>query len=304
MNNNHLSAFNAVARELSFSRGAERLMVSQPAVSQQIRSLEASLGLKLFDRLPKGIRLTEAGELLMDYAERIEALEREAEAALAELKGVKRGRLIVGASFSIAAYLLPEILGQFRRRWPEIELRLEVADSRVIARRVSDLTLDLGLTSAPVESEDLVQEPFHQDRIVAIASASHVLSRLGRVTVERFCREPLLMREGGSGTRAVVERALAKRGLALRPYLELGSTEVIKGAVAANVGVAFVTSLAVVSELAVGRLAIVNVADLDLRRAFYLVRARGKQQKFAEAGFLELLHTSVGTRSPGEGNNR
>ena len=299
MNSHHLSAFYAVARELSFSRGAERLMVSQPAVSQQVRSLEASLGLKLFDRLPKGIRLTEAGELLVDYAGRIDALEREAEAALAELRGVERGRLVVGASFSIAAYLLPEVLGEFRRRWPKVELRLEVARSGAIARRVSDLTLDVGLTSAPVGSEDL-EEPFHQDRIVAIVSAGHALLRRGRVNAERFCREPLLVREAGSGTRAVVERALAERGLAWRPYLELGSTEVVKGAVAAGVGVAFISNFAATTDVAAGRLAVVAVDGLELRRALYLVRVRGKQQKPAASAFLDLLRTSV-ARCPGEG---
>lgn len=298
MNSHHLSAFYAVAREGSFSRGAERLMVSQPAVSQQIQSLEASLGLKLFDRLPKGVRLTEAGERLVGYAERIAALEREAEAALAELRAGKGGRLAVGASFSIAAYLLPETLGQFRRQRPQIELRVEVTDNRAIARRVSDRTLDFGLTSAPVGMDDLQEEPFYQGRIVAIAPAGHPLSRAGRVTVGRFSREPLLVREGCSGTRAVVEKAFAERGLAWRPYMELGSTEVIKGTVAAGVGVAFVSDFAVASEVAAGRLAVVPVAGLNLRRPLYLVRPRGAQQKPAEAAFLELFRTSL-TQRPG-----
>jgi DNA-binding transcriptional LysR family regulator len=297
MNRHHLAAFYAVARELSFSRGAERLMVSQPAVSQQVRSLEAALGLELFDRMPKGIRLTEAGELLMGYAERMDALEREAAATLEELRGAKRGRLTVGASFSIAAYLLPEVLGAFRRRWPEIELRLEVANSRAIAQRVSDHSLDMGLTSAPVGSADLLEEPFHHDRIVAIVSSGHALSRAGRVTLERFGREPLLVREAGSGSRAVVEKALVERGLAWRSHLELGSTEAIKGAVAAGVGVAFVSDFAVVPEVAVGRLAVIPIAGLDLRRALYLVRARGKQQKRAEIAFLERLHAWLAQRS-------
>jgi DNA-binding transcriptional LysR family regulator len=298
MNRHHLAAFYAVARELSFSRGAERLMVSQPAVSQQVRSLEAALGLELFDRLPKGIRLTEAGERLMEYAGRMDALEREAAAALEELRGGKHGRLLVGASFSIAAYLLPEVLGAFGRRWPEIELRLEVANSRAIAHRVSDLSLDLGLTSAPVGATDLVEEPFHHDRIVAIASSSHALSRAGRVTLKRFCREPLLVREVGSGTRTVVEEALAERGMPWRPHLELGSTEAIKGAVAAGVGVAFVSHFAVASDVAAGRLAVVPIAALNLRRALYLVRARGKKRKRAEVAFVERLDARL-TQRPG-----
>ena len=118
----------------------------------------------------------------------------------------------------------------------------------------------------------------------------------GRVTVERFCREPLLVRESGLGTRTVVEKAFAERGLAWRPYLELGSTEVIKGAVAADVGVAFVSNFAVAPELTVGRLAVIPIAGLNLRCVLYLVRVRGKQQTIAETTFLDLLHTSLCNR--------
>lgn len=289
MNLHHLAVFHAVACEGSVSRGAGRLLVSQPAVSKQIKDLERSLGVQLLDRLPKGIRLTQAGTLLAEYARRIFALESEAATALAEMQGLKRGRLAVGASTTIGIYLLPEVCAQFRHRYPGVDLHVEIGNTEDIQRQLVQNNLDVALTEGFVEAEELDAEVFFMDELVAIAPADHALVKAGSVRAECLCREPFILREPGSGTRAVVERALAKKKLAIKPVMSLGSTEAIKRAVASGVGVAIVSRLTINLELEVKRLAVVPLANLRIARPLHLLRLRGKHETQATKAFLQLL---------------
>lgn len=298
MNLHHLAVFHAVANERSVSRGAERLRISQPAVSKQIMELEESLGLRLLDRLPKGVRLTEAGSLLASYARRIFAMELEAAAALADLQQLKRGRLAVGASTTIGIYLLPEVFARFRQRYPSIDLHLEIGNTEGIQRQLAENALDVGLTEGLAEADELDAEVFFMDELVAIVPADHPLLKATLVTAERLCREPFILREPGSGTRAVVERALAKKRLSIKPIMSLGSTEAIKKAVASGVGVAIVSRLTISLELEVGRLAIVPLADLRIARPLHLLRLRGKHETRATKAFLLLLQEAIGPRLP------
>ena len=293
MNLNQLAIFAAVAQQGSVSRGAEQLYISQPAASKQIKELEASLETLLFERLPTGVRLTQAGELLADYARRMFALESEAELALKELRGLARGRLVIGASLTIGVYLLPEVLGTFHRRHPHIELQLEIANTDVVQRQLSEGGLDLGLTEGLAQKNGLTAEVIGRDEIVAIAPPQHPLAlQKGGVTLARFCEEPLVMRELGSGTRAVVEQALALRFAApVRSVMSLGSTEAIKRAVAAGIGVAFVSRLAIGQELAGAYLAVVPLADFSLARPLHHLRRRGSRETQAARAFMaELRH--------------
>ncbi|MDQ3813217.1 MAG: LysR family transcriptional regulator [Armatimonadota bacterium] len=293
MNINHLAVFHAVAEEGSVTRAAERLCISQPAVSKQLRELERSLGMALFHRLSKGVRLTEAGELLAGYARRLFDLEAEAERALAELRGLERGRLRVGASTTIGIYLLPEIFAKFRQQYPGIELQLEIANTQEIQRRLIENKLDLGLTEGLVEGEEFQVEVLRWDDIVAIAPPDHPLLSEAELTAEKLCREPIVSREAGSGTRAVVERALREKGLTIHPVMALGSTEAVKRAVAAGVGVALVSRLAVSLELEAGRLAVLPVADLQIHRPLHRLKLRGKYEGRAVREFLRLLRQMV-----------
>jgi DNA-binding transcriptional LysR family regulator len=273
----HLAVFHAVASEGSVSRGAERLMVSQPAVSKQLRQLERSLGASLFDRLPKGVRPTAAGELLAGYARRIFALEAEAAEALAELRGMRRGSISVGASTTIGVYLLPEIFVRYRRAYPDVRMHMEVANSEVIRRRL-------------VEGDELDSTVFLRDELVPIAAPGHPLARRKRpVPAATLCREPFVVRETGSGTKSVVERALAERGLSVTPVMSLGSTEAIKRAVAAGVGVAIVSRLTVQQELQLGRLVVLRVPDLPINRPLHRLTLRGRQPSQAVAAFMKML---------------
>ena len=286
MNQTHLAAFRAVAEAGSVTRGAEHLMISQPAVSQHVADLEASLGAKLFDRLPRGVRLTDAGTLLLGYARRIAATEQEAEQAFAELKGLTRGRLLLGASQTIGVYLLPRLLGHFHAHHPEVRIELEIANSDVICQRLEEGTLEIGFAEGLDPHAALRAEVFQTDELVVIAAPSHPAA--GQPLGARaLCGLPLIFREAGSGTRAVVEAALAKKGLTARPVLSLGSTEAVKEAVAAGLGVAVVSSLAV--EGAPERFAVLRLTDLRLRRPLHLLRSPHRATTRASEAFLKQI---------------
>lgn len=290
MNRIHLAAFAAVAETGSFTRGAEKLMVSQPALSLQVAELETSLKTKLFDRVPRGVRLTVAGELLLGYARRIESAEREAEAAIANLLGLKKGRLVVGASLTIGSYLLPRVLGQFQRAYPEIELNMEIANSQQIERMLLEEQLDLAFTEGLDSARGATVEVFAEDRLIPIASPDHPILRQKSITPEMLCREPMIFRETGSGTREVAEDALSRLGLAARPVMSLGSAEAIKRAVQAQMGLAIVSELVVEAELAAGTLAVVPVSGLTIVRPLKIERTTGRTDSPAAAAFLKLLH--------------
>jgi DNA-binding transcriptional LysR family regulator len=289
MNRNHLALFHAVAEAGSVTGAAERLRVSQPAVSKQILELEAALGVPLLERLPRGVRLTEAGKLLAEYARRQNVLESEAARAIEEFRGLKRGRLAVGASTTIAAYLLPPVFGRFHQHYSDIELRLEIANTRDIQRYLMEGLIEIGLIEGVIETEDLDSRVFHQDELVAIAPPGHPLLKKKAVAARELCREPFIMREQGSGTRAVVERAFAGRKLSVKPVLSLASTEAIMHSVAAGLGIAIVSRLAIGLELKFGSLVVIPVKDLAIHRPLHLQQLHGKEQSPAMRQFLEIL---------------
>jgi molybdate transport repressor ModE-like protein len=296
VNRNHLALFHAVAQAGGISRGAEQAHVSQPAVSKQIKELEDALGVTLLERLPRGSRLTEAGRILADYAQRVATLEQDASRAIEEFRGLKRGHLSIGASTTIGAYLLPPVFGHFHKRYPNIEMRLEIANTREIQRFLMEGTIEVGLTEGLIEAEHLDSEVFHQDELVAIAPPHHPLLKKGRVTARMLCHEPFILREEGSGTRAVVERALETRGLSVKPVLSLAGTEVIKRAVIAGLGIAIVSKLAIGLELKFGSLAVIPVKDLVIRRPLHLQWLRGRAQSPPLQQFLLTLASTNDTR--------
>jgi DNA-binding transcriptional LysR family regulator len=296
MNLNHLAIFHAVAEAENLTRAAERLMISQPAVSKQLKEFERAMGTPLFDRLPRGVRLTEAGTVLAGYARRLFALAEEAELAIGELRGLRRGRLRVGASTTIGVYLLPEVFVRFRRAHPGVQLQLEIAASDVLARRLAEGTIDIAYTEGVIAEENLNSSVFAEDQLVAIAPAKHALARKRRVTARMLCEEPFVVRETGSGTQSLVERALAERGLTVRPAMSLGSTEAIKRAVASGVGVAIVSGLSVAMEVRAKKLAVLKIADLQLRRPMHRVVDRHAHPSRSIAEFNTMLDEFVVVR--------
>ncbi len=293
MNLNHLAIFHAVALEQSVSRGAERLFISQPAASKQLGELERSLGMPLFDRLPRGVRLTQAGTLLFDYARRLFALETEVESALAEMRGLERGHLSLGASLTIGDYLLPALLAEFTQSYPHLTVSLEIANTEVVQSHLHLGTLDLGLTEGFADDPALETSVFGHDTLVAIAPPGHPLAQAAqrgeRVTPRQLCETGFVAREAGSGTRAVVEQAFARLGLSLNPRLSLGSIEAVKRAVAAGAGMAIVSALAIRHEREAGALIVVPLDGLTIDRPLHRLYLRGKHQSRASQAFAQAL---------------
>ena len=176
MNLNHLTVFHAVAQTGSMTHGAERLDISQPAVTKQVQELEGALGVHLFDRIGRRVRLSQAGEILADYSARIFALVREAEQAMADVRAVRAGKLVIGASTTIGSYLLPGLVAEFWRRFPDIELLVRIQNTEQIHRQLAANELDLGLTEGLIEEEGLEAEVFYRDELVVIAAPGHRLA--------------------------------------------------------------------------------------------------------------------------------
>ena len=289
MNFGHLAVFHAVAQTGSESRAAEQLMISQPAVSKQLKELERSLGMPLFDRVSKGMRRTTAGEVLAGYSRRIFSMTDEAEQAMEDLQGLRRGKLIVGASTTIGVYLLPEIFVRFRKLYPAVRLELQIANSEVILKRLIDGQIHLGLTEGVITSEDIDAEIIARDRLVAIAHPKHPLARKRKVTARMLCNEPFVVRETGSGTKSVIEMALAEKGLAVSPAMSLGNTEAIKRAVAGGVGVAIVSELAIRLELKAKQLVEIRLSDFSISRPLFHLQCRGRTENAAAKAFMAIL---------------
>jgi len=288
-----LRAFAAVALEGNITRAARRLRTSQPAVSKQVSELEESLGAVLFDRLPRGVRLTEAGQVLMHHAQQILAAERLAENEIAELSGLRRGKLSIGASTTIGSYLLPGVFGAFQRKHPQLRLELEIANTTAIQAMVLDGRIDLGLTEGVVPTDQLTTEVVHYDEMVAIVAPGHPLLAKPRVHIRDLRKVPFIGRERGSGTREVIEAALAEHQVELEPVMSLGSTEAVKRAVAAGLGLAIVSRLTVELEVVAQKLMVLEVADLSVRRGLHLVRLKGKRESRAVSMFLKLLREAL-----------
>ena len=287
MNLNHLAIFHAVALTGGVGTGAARLHISQSAVSKQLADFENHLGAILFDRLPRGVRLTEAGRLLLGYANRIFSLETEAEEVLGDLHALRRGRVSIGASRTIGGYLLPAILAQFNRLHPDIELTLEVANTAAIQTMLIDGAIDVGFTEGLSRSEALEFSVMAEDELVLIAAPG--AQPAGSLAVSALHGLPLLMREPGSGTRAVMEQALATHGVVPRSAMTLASTEAIKRMVAAGMGYAFVSALAVSTEVQAGLLTIVPIKGLRIRRPLHRLELKGSWTSPAVTAFLQFM---------------
>lgn len=289
LNLHQLWVFRAVARHLSFSRAAEELALSQPAVSMHVKQLEGHLGLDLFEKVGRRVFLTDAGRHLHEYSDRIFALIDEAVQCMEDLKGVGRGSLRVAADTTAGVYVVPNYLGVFRRAYPGVNISLEVTNRTNLTRRLLLNEVDLAVMGQVPPEEDLVAEPFLANELVVIAAPSHRLAARGKIPVEDLGDEVFLVREVGSGTRATTERFLADHGVPLQVGMELGSNSAIKQAVANDLGIAVISRHAVSLEVAAGRLAILDVRGFPLVRHWHVAHRRSKHLPPAAVAFKALL---------------
>ena len=289
MSDRRLKVFHTVARLLSFTKAAESLHMTQPAVTFQVRQLEEYFNTRLFDRTHNKVNLTPAGERVAEFAERIFDLYAEMENSVRDLTGEISGALTIGASTTIAEYMLPALLGEFKNRYPDINLRLKVSNSEGIVSMVEHNVIDLGVVESPVSNKNLIVEVCHDDQLVVVAEPGHELVRRGgKVKAAEIAKYPFVSREEGSGTRDVIMRYLVKEKLNpadLNLSLELGSPEAIKGAVEAGMGITIISRSIIDKELKLNRLAELQL-DPPLSRPFSFVRQR---QKFRVTVMEELL---------------
>lgn len=271
------------------TEGAKRLLISQPAASKQLRELEGALGTSLFERTRGGIRPTAAGELLAGYARKLFALSAEAENAVRDAATLGRGVLALGASTTIGSYLLPEVLAEFRQKYPGVRVRVMILNTESIHREVTNYRVDIGLTEGLVPEGDLDAEVFARDELVVVAPPGDPLLRRRRVVAGDLAGRAFVLREAGSGTRAVQEQAIESMGIRVEEAMTLSSTEAIKRVVAAGVGLAVVSRLSVRSELEAKVLVMIPVAGLKIPRPLHIVRAKKRGDGPAVAAFRATL---------------
>ena len=291
MENFRLRVFRAVAQHLNFSRAAEELLLSQPAVTQQIKALEEELGVPLFDRGGGHIALTPAGEALLPYAEKLRAISAEAVIAVASAGGEHAGELALGASRTISQYLLPKLIASFLKENPKVRVTACSGNTDAMLEALLARKVQLALIEGPEQRKDLRIEPFMEDQMVLVVPAGHEWAS-GEITPAMLGTEPLLMREFGSGSRRVVEQALAAVGLKakdLHVRMEVDSTEGLLHAVEAGLGVTFVSRWAVRNQLALGTVKVAHVPGLQLSRRFSLAYPAGPEATGNVGAFRSYL---------------
>jgi DNA-binding transcriptional LysR family regulator len=283
-----LKVFVAVARHASVSRAAEELHLTPPAVSMQLKDLEADIGLPLFDRVGRNVSLTTVGEHLVVYAQRVLATLREADAAVARLRGLASGTLVIGM-VSTAKYFLPRLLARFREEHPGVDLRLSLGNRETLVRQLHGNEVDLAVMGRPPRELDTRAEPFAAHPHAVVAAAGHRLALAEAIPPSTLAGEGFIVREEGSGTRAAMEQFFREHALRPPVIMEMSSNETIKQAVIANMGLSFLSLHTLGLELELGLLAVVPVAGLPLIRRWHVVNMRDRALSPAAEAFRYFI---------------
>lgn len=289
----HLETFCRIASLKSFSKAADDLLLTQPTVSGHILSLEQSLSLRLFDRTSREVRLTKAGKVFLEHASKILSCRKDLLNALAEFSEGIRGDLSLGASTIPGEYLLPKLIGDFKRGHPRAVLSLKIADTKEIIQYVLQDGVEFGITGAKLNHPSLHYEKYKEDEIIVVAPPDHPFTRRKRVSLEELLKEPWIIREEGSGTQIASEKALRKKGKSLKQFnvvMEMGSTSSVKEGVKAKLGLAFISRRATREELRQGVLSQIDVEGIGpILRQIYIVSHRGRTLSPIGVEFLRFL---------------
>lgn len=284
-----LRSFKTVADLNSFSLAAQRLKLSQPSISYQVKELEQILGLPLLDRLGKRVQLTEAGSLLYGHARRMLDVLDEATVAIEEMRGIQRGSLRVGASTTVGIYLLPAALGAFKKLHPGLVISLEIGTRERVQEQVLRNELDLAVVGPALKDPDLAIIPFLSDELVVVAPAGHALANKRGLRLKDVATAPFVMREAASGSRWSLEKAARKAGAKLTIAMELGSNGAIKHAVESGLGLAVISRYACALEFSSGRLVELDVRGFPIRRDWHIVHLRKRKLPTSVTAFIEFL---------------
>lgn len=282
-----LHVFDAVSRHLSYSRAAESLHLTQPAVSMQIKQLEETAGVPLFEQLGKKVFLTEVGREFQHYCRNVLQQLAEAESMLEDFKGM-RGSLSICVA-STASYFTPYLLAEFCRRHPETHVSLSVTNREIVLQRLTSNEMDMAIMGRPPENLDLDATPFMENRLAIIAPVDHPLAHAHDIPLSRLAEETFLVREQGSGTRITVERFFAERGIVLTAGTEMSTNEAIKQAVQAGMGLGILSLHTVSLELETRRLTVLDVQNFPIQRHWYVVHRKGKRLSMVAQAFKSFL---------------
>jgi DNA-binding transcriptional LysR family regulator len=288
-----LRVFTTVAELKSFTRAAEVLFLTQPAVSSQIKSLEEEFGARLFNREQNRVVLTEAGEILYRHATEIMRIYGVAKAEVGKMARSAKGKLVIGATSTIGKYYLPLVIEAFRQKHPDIEVVTQISNTETVLKSLFQGTLDLAIVSEPsaLYGDSFLYHPYVKEKLVVIVPADHRWVGRTSVPLEELIEEPLLIREQGSGTRDIFSQHLEERGKRLEDLnimMTLGSTEAIKGAVASGVGVAIISKCAVKLEVKAGLLKTMTIQGMEMTQSFTVVYPK-KLQKLTSEAFFSFL---------------
>jgi len=288
-----LKVFEAVARHLNYTRAAEELHLTQPAVSMQVKQLEESLGVALFEQLGKRIHLTEAGTEVLDYARSITQQLDELEGVLNRMKGLGGGRLRISVA-TTANYFIPTLLGSFSRRYPDVTVSLDVTNRETLLRQLTENTVDLVVMGQPPSEVDVEAQVFMDNPLVVVAPTDHPLAKEKKIPLARLQEETFLVREPGSGTRIAMERFFAERSMRLKTGMEVGSNEAIKQSVQAGLGLGLLSRATIEQELALQRLVVLEIAEFPIMRHWFVVHRKGKRLSAAAAAFKQFVLMEAG----------
>ena len=300
MADRRLQVFHAVAKHLSFTKAAETLFMTQPAVTFQIKQLEEHLSTRLFDRAQGRISLTPAGIVALEYAERILGLSEELDKRLREMGGQAAGPLLIGASMTIGEYVLPQLIGKFKARFPAVAPTLFVGNSEAVQDRVAERSLDLGFIEGDSHLASLLSELCCEDELQVVCTPSHPLAKEPFALPATLTQHPYVNREAGSGTREVIDRYLQKAGVppeSLNVVVELGSPEALKGLVATGLGFAIMSRVIVTKELQLGHLVQVPLQP-RLIRNFSVVYPKERFHSRLVAAFLAFAKEQLAAAQP------
>jgi len=292
-----LQVFEAVARQVSFSRAAAELHLTQPAVSMQVKLLEDLAGLPLFERLGKKIFLTEAGAELHQHSRVIAQQLRDADEALAARKGLSQGRLLI-TMVSTAKYLVPRLLARFLKQHPGVTVKLSAYNREEVLKQLAENEVDLAIMGRTPQGMEAVVEPFARHPHVIIAAPGHALAKKKRIPLARLAEETFLIREPGSGTRGLLERLFAEHRLPLNVSMEMASNETIKQAVQAGMGISLLSLHTIELELKTRRLALLDVVGLPIVRDWHVVHLAAKRLSPAAHAFKDFLLSDAGKLIP------
>ncbi|GCE48952.1 DNA-binding transcriptional LysR family regulator [Thermosporothrix hazakensis] len=289
INLHQLATFQVVAKHCSYVRAAEELHFSQPAVSAQIRQLEESLGVKLFDKIGRRTHLTQAGEELYFYSRKIFSLIDETLDTMEALRSPHYGKLSVGADTTVGTYVIPRVLGKFRQMYPEVEITLEVVNHNYLVEALINNRIDMAIMGRVPQEVPFFVAPFALNELVIVAPPTHRLAHCQRIPFAELAREHFLLREVGSGTRAALEGAFQEAGLPLQVSMQVGNNSAIKQGVQAGLGIALISRVALDMELETNRLVILDVEGFPIIRQWRLLHLKEKNLSATARAFKAFM---------------